>query len=619
MQINIQKEGNNYNIAIQGRIDTSNYTQLEAELEKLDYEDINLTFDFSDVQYITSAGLRVLLVCRRKVQNENMVIINASETVYDVFDTTGFLNFIKVEKAGPSQDLLQYSFKQMLKYRVETDSDKPVIFAGNNSFSWIDVDIYSQIIAYDLHKMGVRKGFHVGICGMNTVEWIYTFFAIQKLGAIAVFVNYNMKPDEIISLSHIGDITHLCCGKLPNEENRTGFMNSVTGNDSLINFVYDMSDKAAISARKQEYDNLSGMFTDTFEPDDSAIMIFTSGTTSKPKGVLSSSYNHIFQGTLVKDEMRVTADDRICAFLPFFHIFGFGCGIVPSLLTGAKIYIPDNTSTNAILDTIENNKCTIFHSVPTMMFAITNNPSFTPKRVESIRCSYLGGAPVTEAQLLQLQKLFCNAHLGVLYGMSEVAPITLTAYDDTKEHIVKSVGRPLSVLDMEIRNPETMEKCEIGERGEIFVHAKTLLTCYYKVDIDKQAVSADGWMGTGDLGILDEDGYLYLVGRSKDLIIRGGENIAPSEVERVIAQLDEIADVKVVGVPDEFFGEVVAAAIVLKEGQAFDEEKTKTFLENCLSKYKIPQYYVIYDHFPVLGSGKIDVISLKKDMENKVL
>lgn len=620
MNITVKSEKNNKVVLVEGRIDTDSCAEFEKVLETLDFKNDDITFDFSGVQYITSSGLRVLLVCRKNTSFDRMRVINVNDDVFEVFETSGFLSLIDVRKSSEvsSDAVSNLSIKAALHYRAQHDSAVCKVFFGDTGYTWKDIDIYSQIIADDLSKLGVTKGSHVGIASENCIEWLVTFFAIQKLGAIAILINFNLKANEILSLAAIGDIEFLCYGHLSGIKKREEFVRKILSADQTIKKVYDMISDSDILNRVNEYDQIADKFMENYDPDDPGIMIFTSGSTSKPKGVLSSSFDHFVQGNEINKRIGLSERDSICCFLPLFHVFGFGCGMIAALTCGARIYFTEDTKTQTILRTIEKYKCSVFYSVPTMMLSIINNSDFTPKKVESLRICYLAGAPVTETQLLHLKEKFVNTHIGVVYGMSEVAPISMTLLDDPVKKIVSTVGKPIKIIDCQIRDTETGEVKKCGESGEIFVKAKTLLTCYYKLDIDLQAISADGYMGTGDLGVLDEDGYLQLVGRKKDLIIRAGENIAPSEIEKIISELDYVLDVKVVGVPHHFYGEEVAAALVVKDKDAFCEEDIKEYLHSKLASYKVPQYYVLYDKFMTLGSGKIDLIALKADVERKI-
>lgn len=205
-----------------------------------------------------------------------------------------------------------------------------------------------------------------------------------------------------------------------------------------------------------------------------------------------------------------------------------------------------------------------------------------------------------------------------IYGMSEISPISIGKYEDTSEHITNTVGKPVPEVQVEIRNPATGAVCPLGEEGEIVVKSNNSLLCYYKLDIEKQAIDADGWIPTGDMGMLCEDGYLKITGRIKDLIIRGGENIAPKEIEYALTEVDGISDVKVVGVPDDLFGEIVAAAVVMKPETAFDRSSTEAIIRSKLANFKMPAHYVLYDAFPLLANGKVNMLEVKKDVRAKV-
>ena len=201
----------------------------------------------------------------------------------------------------------------------------------------------------------------------------------------------------------------------------------------------------------------------------------------------------------------------------------------------------------------------------------------------------------------------------IAYGLSEMAPVSVTLYGDSMEHILHTVGKPVENIRIKIIDRETGRTLETGESGEILVQGFNLMTGYYKLPIDDQAIDDEGWLHTGDMGYLTEDGYLCLSGRYKELIIRGGENIMPAEVESAVTEIDDVVGAKVIGIPSDFFGEEVCACVTLREGSVFDEEKAKAFLADKLAKYKIPRYFLIFDVFPSLGSGKVDTVSLRQE------
>lgn len=615
LTVNVDKNGNKVVVTPEGVIDTETVIELSNVLLKLDYSNLDLTLDFDKTRYITSAGLRVLLVARKKLSDETMRIINVNESIVDVFKVTGFTDIIKFEKKKHDVLDCHMSFKEMLKNRV---NDGLAFIFNGREYTWDDINRLSQIVADDLHKLGVKKGSHVGICSPNSINWIITFFALQKLEAIAFLVNFSLKPHEVAMIAEIGDITHLCYGAIPGLTDFNIYSSALLGGNSIIEYMYDIGMNVDFSKRLTEYDDVKDKFDEMSHHDDPSVVIFTSGSTGKPKAVLSSSFNLLNSVKAISAECNFTSSDKACAFLPLFHVFGFSSCIGIGLLYGCVSYIPTVNKPSALIELIRDNKCTIFNTVPTMFLAMIQQPEFTPEALSSLRVSVLGGSATSESQMTTLRSLLPNNHFCNIYGMSENAVISMTRYEDTFEHVTQTVGRRVDGIEIEIRNPATGEKVPDGNPGEIFIRSKEMIVCYYRLPIEMQPLDDEGWLATGDLGIILPDGYLKLVGRAKDLIIRGGENISPGEIANALAQFDEIADVKVLGIPHEVLGEEVVAAIILKDGKTFDQESAKQKLMKNLAKYKIPAYFVIMDKFPLLGSGKIDAITLKKEVMSKL-
>ena len=615
LNVKVVKNGNRVVVATEGTIDTETAPKLGEALLDLDYQDLDLTIDFDKTDYITSAGLRVLLVARKKLSDETMRIVNVNDVIEEVFQVTGFSNILKF--SGKKKDVVDchLSFKAFLKKRV--NDGLAFVFAGRD-YTWEDIDRLSQIVADDLAKAGVKKGSHVGICSPNSINWIITFFATQKLGAIALLVNYGLKPDEIATLAEIGDITHLCYGAIPGLTDFNLFSAALLGGRSTITYMYDIGMNRDFTERLSEYDAIKDLYGEMYHSDDPSVVIFTSGSTGKPKAVLSSSFNLLNSVKAISAECNFTSEDKACAFLPLFHVFGFCSCIGIGLLYGCVSYIPSNNKPATLIDLIRDNRCTIFNTVPTMFLAMIGQPSFTPEALSSLRVSGLGGSATSESQMTMFRSLLPNNHFCNIYGMSENAVISMTRYEDTFEHMTQTVGRRVDGIEIEIRNPANGQKVPDGESGEIYIRSKEMIVCYYRLPIEKQPLDDEGWLATGDLGVIIPDGYLKLVGRAKDLIIRGGENISPGEIADEVAKLPGVADVKVLGVPHEVLGEEVAAVIILKEGATFDEDAARATLAGKLAKYKVPAYFVIMDKFPLLGSGKVDAISLKKDVLAKL-
>ena len=612
---------NGITLSISGRIDTTTSPELREEIAKVPDDTARLVLDFKDVAYISSAGLREILICRKRFPEDRMLVTNVSSEVNEIFEVTGFDSLIPLSLAsGDVATYVNLSFASFLERKVQENGDKvTIVAAGGTGFTWNDIDIASQIIASDLSKAGVTKGTHVGICALNSINWVLTFYAVQKLGGIALLINPGQRAEEIARVAKIGGITHLCYGEMPEMKDEESFLAEIRNTpDCPLKEYYSIRNDKDIRKRFEEYDAIADKFRQSIEADDPCAMIFTSGSTGVPKGVLLSAYNILNAASANYKDQTLNEDDKTCLILPLFHIFGLVAGLFANAMAGSVIYIPKDIRTDTLLELMAKEKCTIFHSVPTMLIALMNNKNFEPEKFSSLRCTIISGAAATQAQIEMFQKKLPNDHFLASYGLSEMAPVSITPYGDTDEHVLHTVGKPVANINIKIQNMETKEDCAVGESGEILVQGFNLMIGYYKVPLDQQSIDDEGWLHTGDIGCLDEEGYLRLSGRLKELIIRGGENIMPGEVEAAISELEIVDNVKVFGVPSEFFGEEVGACIKLKDGAAFDEESMKAELKKRLAKFKIPAYFVIYDEFPMLGTGKIDGVALKADAIRRI-
>lgn len=611
----------NGTVVLTGKIDAYTSDELRSITNEISQHCNNLVLDFKDVIYISSAGLRELLVCRKRFR-ESMLVKNVSPDVAQIFEITGFNSLIPISMASEDSEedisFQYFSFKRFLDHKVQVSGDRVVLADDTSKYTWIEIEQAAQILAIKLSKYNVTKGTHVGLCGLNDINWVLMFYAIQKLGAIACLINPRQSKDELKRICSIGDITCFCCGEIPGIEDKDSLLDSLIQDpDCPVTSVFPYEHNASIKEQFNEYDAIREMFTFKVDSDWPCVMIFTSGSTGRPKGVLLSAYNILNVAKVSAADQTLTNQDRNCQILPLFHIFGLVCGLFACNIKDTCIYFPADIRTGTLLNLIEKEQCTILHSVPTMILALINNKSFTSERCRSLRCSMIGGSAATEYQMELFREKMPQNHFMSAYGLSEIAPCSTTAYEDTVDHILHTVGKPCSFIQLKIQDPVTKKECAPGESGEILIQGINLMAGYYKADFDDQPIDEEGWLSTGDMGYIREDGYLSLSGRIKELIIRGGENIMPLEVETAISGLDIIDNVKVLGVPSDFFGEEVCACIVLKEGAVFDEDQIRQMLKPLLADYKIPSYFYVYDSLPLLGTGKIDGVSLKKDLEKR--
>ena len=604
-----------------GRIDMDNAGELREAINAVPQDIVKLVLDFSDVPYISSAGLRELLVCRKRFKDDRLHIRNVARETMEIFELTGFDTILPVEiMHEDTSTYMKMSLKELLQNRLKEAGDHVLLQSDHDRYTWEDIERASQIIAADLSAIGVYAGSHVGICGANSINWIVTFFAVQKLGGLAMLINPTQSAAEIGRVCAYGNIEYLCYGEIAMLQDEKVFfdeMRSVEG--CCIKDFYSIRNSINVRYRFDEYDTLRGRFEGKVDADAPCVVIFTSGSTGRPKGVILSSYN-LLNGAAVQVRMQeVTYRDKSLLIVPLFHILGLVVCFLPCAMTDATLYIPDDIRTATLIRIMESEHCTLLHSVPTMIIAILNNHEFKKEAFSSLRCTFLAGAAASEAQLEMFMDRLPNDHFMIAYGLSEMAPVSVTLYNDTPEHMRHTVGRPIENISVKIQDRETGADCPAGSQGEILVQGFNLMTGYYKVPIEEQAIDEDGWLHTGDMGYLDEDGYLTLTGRFKELIIRGGENIMPQEVADAVSALPGVEDVKVVGVPSDFFGEEVCACLKMTDGMTFDSINAKKLLKRSIAKYKIPSFFLIYDEFPTLANGKVDMVSLRSDAAGKVL
>jgi fatty-acyl-CoA synthase len=485
-------------------------------------------------------------------------------------------------------------------------------------------------------KLGIEKGEQLAAWSTNTPEWLITQFATGKMGAVLVTVNTNYRTAELEYLLEQSDSTTIILmdtwkessyidmlyeiapelrtsepGKL--KSSRLPYLkNVIVLGDKRYPGTYSWIDIMKLGKLVSDEELNQRMVS--LDPDDVINMQYTSGTTGFPKGVMLTHNNIINNGFNIAGCMKLTAQDRLCIPVPFFHCFGCVLGTMACVSVGAAMVPVQEFSPKRVLQTVQDEKCTGLHGVPTMFIAELNDPDFENYDLSTLRTGIMAGSncPI-EVMKAVIEKMGAK-EITIAYGQTESSPvITQTRTDDPIDLRVETVGKALPNVEVKVVEPGTSKEVPFGVQGELCTRGYHVMKGYYKnQSATNEAIDAEGWLHTGDLAVMGENGYLKITGRLKDMIIRGGENIYPREIEEFLYSNPKILDVQVIGVPDEVYGEEVMAWIILKEGEETTAEEIREYCNGKISKHKIPRYIEFTDAYPMTASGKIQKYRLKE-------
>jgi fatty-acyl-CoA synthase len=499
-------------------------------------------------------------------------------------------------------------------------------------------------LAKGLLSIGIEKGDHVGIWAKNVPDWLTFLFATAKMGVILVTINTAYKSHELDYVLKQSDMKALAI--------IDGFRDT-----SYIETVYDLIPELKTSQRdnilSKEYPFLKniiyvgqekhrGMYNtrelillgshqddeefvkikNSLDNNDVINMQYTSGTTGFPKGVMLSHRNILNNGFGIGERMKFTQEDRLCIPVPLFHCFGIVLGVLSLLTHGGTIVMLEEFDPLLALCAVHKEKCTAIHGVPTMFIAELNHPMFDIFDLSSLRTGIMAGSTCPIETMRDVMDKMNMAEITSVYGLTETSPgITQTSADDSLEMKATTVGRKYDDVEVKIVDPETNEELPPGETGEICCRGYNVMKGYYKMpEKTLEVIDDDGWLHSGDLATVDENGYYTIVGRIKDMIIRGGENIYPREIEEFIFTIDGVRDVAVAGIEDEKYGEIVGAFIIKDDGIDLKEEDIRDYAISKIARYKVPKYVFFVEEFPLTTSGKIQKHILSEiglDLVNK--
>ncbi len=505
--------------------------------------------------------------------------------------------------------------------------------------SWSELNERCNAVAKGLLNLGIRKDDKVAIWATNVPEWYEILFASAKIGAILVTVNTNYKEFELEYLLKQSDTKMLVMidGVKNNSYIDTidklipEFRNSKNGDVDnekfpfLKKIVYCgdknstprgfMNFEDIAKAGESVTDEQLNEIMNSLNCHDVINMQYTSGTTGFPKGVMLTHYNIINNGKSIGDGMRFTDKDKLLITVPMFHCFGLVLGLM-SCITHATTMVPvESFSPTKVMNAITVEKCTAVHGVPTMFIAMLEHPDFSKYNFSSLRTGIMAGSPCPIKVMRQVVDQMNMKEITIVFGQTEASPgCTQTTTEDSLERRVNTVGRVFEGVEAKIVDPATGEEVPCGVAGEFCARGYNIMKGYYKMpEATAEAIDKDGWLHTGDLCTVDEDGYYKVVGRIKDMIIRGGENIYPKEIEEFYYTQPIVKDVQVIGVPSEQYGEEVMAVIILKEGESATPEELRELAKAHLAKHKVPRYIRIVDAFPVTASGKIQKFKMREE------
>ncbi|OUZ11245.1 AMP-binding protein [Aeromicrobium sp. PE09-221] len=487
-----------------------------------------------------------------------------------------------------------------------------VDIASGRRWTWSELNAAVDALARGLLAAGVEKGDRVGIWAPNCPEWTMTQFATAKIGAILVTVNPAYRTHEFAyAVNQSGMRLLVSAERFKTSDYRAMVEETWAGCPTLERVVYlGTEDWAALidEGRALPSSAVAARMSTLVSTDPINIQ-YTSGTTGFPKGATLSHRNILNNGYFVTDTIDFTERDRLCIPVPFYHCFGMVMGNLGCVTHGSTMVIPAPGFDPAItLQAIEDERCTGVYGVPTMFIAMLGHPDFASFDLSSLRTGIMAGAPCPVEVMKRCITEMHMDEVSIAYGMTETSPVsTQTRGDDDLERRTATIGRVGPHLEVKIVDPLTGETLPRGEAGEFCTRGYSVMLGYWD-DEAKTAESIDdeGWMHTGDLARMRDDGYCVIVGRIKDMVIRGGENIYPREIEEFLYGHPDIEDVQVVGVPDERLGEELCAWIRMREGTSpLDERSVRAYAEGKLAHYKIPRYVKIVDDFPMTVTGKI--------------
>ena len=491
-----------------------------------------------------------------------------------------------------------------------SDQEAMVSVEQGQRYSYREFAVAIDKIAAGLLAVGVQIGDRVGIWSPNCSEWVFVQYATARIGAILVNINPAYRVSELEYVLNQSGISVLITAESSAYSDYRGMIDEVWDKVPAQQVCYlQTSDwEDLLSSGETVSTGQLEERSAQLRPDDPINIQYTSGTTGFPKGATLSHRNILNNGFFVGEACRYTPADRVCLPVPFYHCFGMVMGNLACTTHGSTIVIPaPRFDAESTLRTCEQERCTSLYGVPTMFIAQLGVSDLAKYDLSSLRTGVMAGSPCPVEVMKQVIDQMNMDEVTIAYGMTETSPVsTQTSASDSLERRVTTVGRAHPHVEIRIVDPNTGETVPRGQRGEFLTRGYSVMLGYWNDEVrTAEAIDDQGWMHTGDLAVMDDDGYVDIVGRIKDMIIRGGENVYPREIEEYLHGHPDVFDVQVIGVPDAVYGEEIMAWVQLRSGSILEPEDIKQFCKGQISHYKIPRYVKFADEFPMTITGKI--------------
>ena len=515
--------------------------------------------------------------------------------------------------SGPSSlPLLGETIGENLRRTVMLHGDSEALVVPHQDYRATYRQLWDEIslVSRGLIARGVKRGDRVGIWSPNRFEWVITQYATARVGAILVNINPAYRTTELAYALEQSGVSFLVLARAFRQTDYVRMLDEVRRACPELREALVLEDgwDALLRDGGAVTEDALATVESTLQFDDPINIQYTSGTTGFPKGATLSHHNILNNGFFIGEAVKYSAVDRVCIPVPFYHCFGMVLGNLACTSHGACIVVPgESFDADTALRVTEEERCTSLYGVPTMFIAELEHPDFERHDLHLLRTGIMAGSPCPVEIMKKVQSRMNMREVTICYGMTETSPVsTQSALDDPLDKRVGTVGRVHPHVEVKVVDPETDAIVERGASGELCTRGYSVMLGYWNNDAaTRAAIDASRWMHTGDLATMDDDGYVNIVGRIKDMIIRGGENIYPREVEEFLYTHPDVSDVQVIGVPSERYGEEVMAWVKLKEGSAPTVEALEAFCRGRIASNKIPRYWKFVDGFPMTVTGKV--------------